>query len=51
MDEIIAGLEFAYEHREDARQIGARSREWLLQHDRTWQAHARALKAWLLSIY
>jgi glycosyltransferase involved in cell wall biosynthesis len=49
VDEIIAGLEFAYEHREDARQIGARSREWLLQHDRTWQAHARALKAWLHS--
>ena len=29
---------------------GHRPRHWLLEHERTWQAHARALKAWLLSL-
>jgi glycosyltransferase involved in cell wall biosynthesis len=50
VEEIVAALEFAYEHRDEARQIGARSREWLIAHDRTWKAHASALKSWLLSM-
>jgi glycosyltransferase involved in cell wall biosynthesis len=50
VDEIVAALEFAYDHREEARQIGRRSREWLIDNGRTWQAHARELKAWILSI-
>jgi len=50
VDEIVAALEFAYEDRERARALGMRSREWLIRHDRTWQAHARDLKQWLLSL-
>lgn len=50
VDEIVAALEFAYAEREKARAIGQRARHWLLEHERTWQAHARALKAWLLSL-
>jgi len=50
VDEIVAALEFAYERREQARQIGMRSREWLLEHGRTWQSHAAELKRWVLSI-
>jgi glycosyltransferase involved in cell wall biosynthesis len=50
VDEIVAALEFAYENRDEARQIGMRSREWLIAHDRTWKAHASALKSWLLSM-
>ena len=50
VDEIVAALEFAHEHREQARQIGIRSREWLIEHGRTWQAHANELKGWILSI-
>ncbi len=49
VDEIVAALEFAYDHREQTRQIGRQSREWLIDHGRTWQAHARELKTWLLS--
>lgn len=50
VDEIIAALEFAYEHREQARQIGMCSREWLIEHGRTWQFHANELKRWILAI-
>jgi glycosyltransferase involved in cell wall biosynthesis len=50
IDEIVAALEFAYEHRDRARQIGVRSRQWLLENDRTWQAHSRAVKAWILGM-
>lgn len=49
VDEIVAALEFAYEHREQARQIGTRSREWLIAHGRTWQSHAAELKQWILA--
>jgi glycosyltransferase involved in cell wall biosynthesis len=49
IDEIVAALEFAYEDRERVRALGRRSRDWLIEHDRTWQAHARDLKSWLLS--
>jgi glycosyltransferase involved in cell wall biosynthesis len=50
VDEIIAALEFAYERRDEARAIGRRGRAWLLDHDRTWQAHARLLKEWILTL-
>ena len=49
VDEIVAALAFAYEHREAARQIGQQSRAWLIEHGRTWQSHAQELKAWILS--
>jgi len=48
VEEIVAQLEFAYAHRDEARAIGAAARQWLIDHDRTWQAHAAALKSWLL---
>jgi glycosyltransferase involved in cell wall biosynthesis len=51
VDEIVAALEFAYERREQARQIGMHSRAWLIEHGRTWQAHANELKRWILSIH
>lgn len=47
IDEIVAALEFAYQHREQARRIGMRSREWLIEHGRTWQFHADELKQWI----
>lgn len=49
VDEIVAALEFAYERRRDARQLGLRSREWLIAHGRTWQSHATELKQWILA--
>ena len=49
LDEMVAALEWAYTHREEARALGLRSREWLLAHGRTWQQHAAALKHWLLA--
>ena len=50
VDEIVAALEYAYDNRERLRQLGLRSREWLIGHRRTWQAHAEALKTWFLTI-
>ena len=50
VDEIVAALEYAYDNREQLRQLGLRSREWLIGHRRTWQAHAEALKTWFLTI-
>jgi glycosyltransferase involved in cell wall biosynthesis len=50
VDEIVAALEFAYSDRDEARRIGTRSREWLIEHGRTWQAHADELKRWILSL-
>jgi len=49
VDEIVSALEYSYEHRDDALAIGSRSRAWLIEHDRTWAAHAGKLKRWLLS--
>lgn len=49
VDEIVAALDYAYEHRQEARELGKRSRAWLIEHDRTWQAHSAALRQWLLS--
>ena len=49
VDEIVAALEFAYQRRDESRAIGMRARGWLIDHDRTWQAHATALKSWLAS--
>ncbi len=50
VDEIVAALESAYERRDAARALGLRSREWMIDHGRTWQAHADALKRWVLSL-
>jgi len=50
VDEIVEALEFAYTKREDARRIGLRARQWLIDHGRTWEAHARELKGWILSL-
>ena len=50
VDEIVAALEYAYDNRERLRQLGLRSREWLIGHRRTWQAHADELKNWFLTI-
>ena len=44
VDEIVAALEFAYDHRDRARAIGRAGAAWLIANDRTWQAHASALK-------
>lgn len=49
VEEIVAALEFVYERRERAKEIGLRSREWLIEHGRTWESHAAELKAWILS--
>jgi glycosyltransferase involved in cell wall biosynthesis len=50
VDEIVAALEFAYERRAQARHIGMRSRDWLIEHGRTWQTHAVELKQWILAM-
>ena len=49
VDEIVAALEFAYERRDCARRLGLRSRQWLIDQGRTWQAHAGALKDWIVA--
>jgi len=50
VDEIVAALESAYQDREHARAIALNARDRLIADDRTWQAHARELKSWLLSL-
>ena len=50
VDEIVAALEFAYAHRDEARAIGRRGREAIVERQRTWEAHAGALKPWLVSL-
>jgi glycosyltransferase involved in cell wall biosynthesis len=50
VDEIVSCLEYGYTHREKARELGAASRRWLIDHGRTWQRHAASLKDWLLSL-
>jgi glycosyltransferase involved in cell wall biosynthesis len=50
IDEIVAALEYAYDHWERAREIGLRSRDWLIEHGRTWQGHAHELKRWIPTI-
>jgi len=47
VDEIVAALERAYDQRDAMRALGWRARDWLVAHDRTWHAHAAALKDWL----
>jgi len=50
VDEIVAALDDAYDHRQKMQRIGASARQWLIEHDRTWQAHAHRLKRWILSL-
>ncbi len=50
VDEIVSCLEYGYVHREKAKALGAASRQWLIDHGRTWQSHAASLKDWLLSL-
>ena len=49
MDEIVAALEFAYEHSVSRRGRSESVRAaWLIEHGRTWQSHANELKGWIL---
>ncbi len=48
LEEIDAALEFAYQDRSAAAATGARARQWLLDHGRTWRQHAATLKEWVL---
>lgn len=50
VDEIVAWLEYAYSHRERARERGLAARRWLIDNGRTWSSHARELKSWLLGL-
>jgi len=49
VDEMIDALERLYTDTALRRSIGKRGAEWLLEKDRTWQHHARAVKLLLLS--
>jgi glycosyltransferase involved in cell wall biosynthesis len=50
VEEMVAALEFAYANRDEARAIGQRGAAWLLANRRTWQDHAAALKALVLTL-
>ena len=50
VEEIVESLERLYTDSQLRKRIGARGAEWILEHHRTWQAHASALKAHLWSL-
>jgi len=50
VDEIVAWLEYGYENRDRLRELGAASRQWLIDNGRTWHSHAAQLKQWLLGL-
>jgi glycosyltransferase involved in cell wall biosynthesis len=50
VEEIVESLERLYTDSQLRKRIGARGAEWILEHRRTWQAHASALKSHLWSL-
>ena len=50
VEEIVSALEKLYTDTQLRRRIGARGAQWIIEHDRTWQAHAKNLKAHVLSL-
>jgi glycosyltransferase involved in cell wall biosynthesis len=50
VEEIVESLERLYTDSQLRKRTGARGAEWILQHRRTWQAHASALKSHLWSL-
>jgi glycosyltransferase involved in cell wall biosynthesis len=50
VDEIVVSLEKLYSDSQLRRRIGARGAQWILENGRTWQVHAKALKAHLHSL-
>lgn len=50
IDEIVEALESAYRERDAAKARGRRARAWLLANDRTWAAHARRLKDFVVAL-
>lgn len=50
VEEIVSALEKLYTDSQMRRRIGVRGAEWILEHRRTWQAHASALKDHLYSL-
>lgn len=49
LDEIDSSLEWAYQNREAARDMGRMASHWIHGH-RTWEIHVKALKAWLKEV-
>jgi glycosyltransferase involved in cell wall biosynthesis len=50
VEEIVAALEKLYTDTQLRKRIGARGAEWIVEHRRTWQAHASALKSHAYSL-
>jgi len=50
VEEILAHMEWAYQHRNEARRLGLAASEWLVREGRTWHAHAEKLKTFLLQL-
>lgn len=50
VDELLAAMEWAYENRAEARQLGQRASTWISENGRTWSAHARQLLEWVKEI-
>lgn len=50
VEEILAHMEWAYQHRAEARALGLAASQWLESNGRTWQVHAQKLKAFLLAL-
>lgn len=50
VEEIVESLERLYADSQMRKRIGARAAAWILEHRRTWQAHANDLKSHLWSL-
>jgi len=50
VDELLAAMEWAYENRAAARQLGLQASAWISQNGRTWVNHARLLLEWVRGI-
>lgn len=50
VEEIVAALEWIYQHREQARKGGLQAAQWIRDHNRTWKGHTDELISWLRQI-
>ncbi|WP_454688531.1 glycosyltransferase family 4 protein [Achromobacter aloeverae] len=51
IDEIVETLEWVYRNRAEARLLGRRAAQWIVDERRTWQAHADDLLGWIQATF
>lgn len=50
VEEIVESLEWVYQHRDDARELGKQAAYWIRDNKRTWREHSASLVEWLQHI-